>query len=356
MAPFANRPAPGPRNSVFKNLMVYRLAADWSATLAQIEPGLAKTPFHECGTTQAMSIGWVSPRGVAHGPLVEPVAGQWLMMLMVEQKVVPGSVVRRQVEALAEKIEKDTGRKPGRKQHKELKDQALLDLLPMAFTKQAAIRVWIAPEERLLLIDSSSSGRADEVLSALSDALSGLSAQLVNTALSPAAAMSEWLLSGEAPAGFSIDRDCELKAADGEKPVVRYARHALDIVEVREHITAGKQPTRLALTWQGRVSFTLTESLQLRKLSFLDGVFEKTAGASKDEQFDADAAISTGELLPLIGDLLDALGGEQTFGDAVQAAGKVATTASVPKPKPAQNTAAAAAAGTLPPPWLSTTE
>ena len=337
--------------------MVYRLGADWSATVAQIDTALAKSPFTECGATQPRSAGWVSPRGVAHGPLVEVVAGQWLMMLMVEQKVVPGAVVKRQVDALAEKIEKDTGRKPGRKQQKELKDQALLDLLPMAFTKRATVRVWIAPEDRLLVIDAASSARADELLTALADALTGLSAQLINTAISPAAAMADWLVSGEPPAGFAIDRDCELKAADGEKPVVRYARHALDIAEVREHITGGKQPTRLALTWQGRVSFVLTEGLQLRRLAFLDGVFEKTAGASRDEQFDADAAISTGELLPLIGDLLDALGGEQVLG-ATPAAEPAAAAA----PAAAGSSAAAAPAapappappGALPPPWLAT--
>jgi recombination associated protein RdgC len=95
--------------------------------------------------------------------------------------------------------------------------------------------------------------------------------------------------------------------------VVRYARHALDIAEIREHILAGKQPTRLALTWQGRVSFMLTDALLVKKIAFLDGVFE--SGGKKEDNFEADAAIATGELAPMIGDLLDALGGEQVFGD-----------------------------------------
>ncbi len=295
--------------------MLYRLGPDWSATVAQIEEALAKTPFAECGATQPRSLGWVSPRGEDHGVLIEAVAGQWLLQLMVETKVVPGAVVKRQVDALAEQVEKQTGRKPGKKQRNELKDQALLDLLPMAFTKRAAVRVWIAPAERLLVIDAGSQARADEVLTALSDALPGLSAQLINTAVSPAAAMADWLVSGEPPAGFSIDRDCELKAADGEKPVVRYARHALDIAEIREHIQAGKQPTRLALTWEGRVSFMLTDGLLVKKISFLDGVFEGQNGKA-DEGFDANAAIATGELAPMINDLIDALGGEQVLGAA----------------------------------------
>ena len=122
--------------------------------------------------------------------------------------------------------------------------------------------------------------------------------------------MSDWLLSQEPPAGFSIDRECELKAADDSKAVVRYAHHALDIEEVQQHITHGKLPTRLALTWQGRVSFTLTGTLQIKKLSFVDGVLQDDATSIKDDRFDADAAIATGEVRKLIADLLEALGGE----------------------------------------------
>ena len=329
---------------MFKNLLLYRLGLDWSATVQQIEDALAAVRFVECGLTQARSSGWVPPGGEEHGALIEAVNGQWLMQLMVEQKVVPGSVVKRQVDALALQVEKQTGRKPGKKQRNELKDQALLDLLPMAFTKRSAVKVWVAPAERLLVIDASSASRADEVLTALTQALPGLSATLVNTAVSPAACMAEWLVSGDAPAGFSIDRDCELKAADGEKPVVRYARHALDIAEIREHIVGGKQPTRLALTWQGRVSFMLTEGLQIKRVSFLDGVFE--AGPTKKaESFDADAAIATGELAPLIGDLIDALGGEQVFGQA-----PAAGAAAVAKPSP-ERVGDAAPGGTVVPPW-----
>ncbi len=324
--------------------MVYRLAPDWQPTVAAIGDALATVPFAECGATQPRAMGWVSPRGEAHGALVEAIDGQWLLQLMVESKLVPGAVIKRQVETLAAQIEKTTGRKPGKKETRELKDQALLDLLPMAFTKRASVKVWISPASRLLVIDAGSASRADETLTALTQVLPGLSAQLINTAVSPQAAMADWLVSGEPPTPFTIDRDVELKAADGEKPVVRYARHALDLPEIREHIAAGKRPTRLALTWNDRVSFVLTESLQLKKIAFLDGVFEGRV-ADGDEGFDANAAIATGELAPMIGELIDALGGEQVFGEAA------APAASPLAAVPAATAAASAAAPMTLPPW-----
>jgi len=305
---------------VFKNLIVYRIAAGWSVGAAEMEATLAKARFVECGATQPLSLGWTEPRGVAHGPLAEVVAGQLLLKLATEQKVLPASVVKRRVDAMAAHIEQSSGRKPGKKQKKELKDEALLELLPQAFTKQAAINVWIDAKQMLLMVDASSPARADEVVTLLVKSFDGLSISHVATVESPAVAMTRWLATGDAPVGFSIDRECELKSADEMKSVVRYARHPLDTDEVRRHIQEGKLPTKLALTWQGRVSFLLTEAMQIKKIAFLDGVFDG-AGTSggDDDRFDADAAIATGEVRQLIPDLLAALGGEQEDEAAVSA-------------------------------------
>lgn len=119
--------------------------------------------------------------------------------------------------------------------------------------------------------------------------------------------MAHWLRTQEPPFGFSIDRECELKSSDEDKSVVKYGRHPLDIAEISAHIAAGKLPTKLALTWQGRVSFVLTEDLHLKKLKFLDVVAQDT-----DEGFDADVAIVTAELSLLIPSLIEALDGEVT--------------------------------------------
>ncbi|MFY7863847.1 recombination-associated protein RdgC [Roseateles sp.] len=333
---------------MFKNLMVYRVGPDWKSTVEQIEDQLAKTVFVECGATQQQSMGWAPPRGIEHAPLIEDVGGHWLLKLVIEQRVLPGSVVKRKTEELAARIEAETGRKPGKKQTKDLKEQATLELLPMAFTKQSAIRVWIAPAQHLLMIDAGSASRAEEVVTLLIKELPGLNLHLIQTAEAPATCMAAWLMDGVPPEGFSIDRECELKSADEMKSVVRYARHALDIEEVRQHLTGGKAPTRLAMTWRDRVSFMLTDTLQIKKISFLDLVFEGRDSPEKDEAFDADAALATGELCKLIPELIDGLGGEHDF----LAAG--AALAALPQPAELTLPGAAAASTSSsaePAPW-----
>jgi recombination associated protein RdgC len=139
--------------------------------------------------------------------------------------------------------------------------------------------------------------------------------------MSASASMAHWLGSREAPHSFTVDRDCELKMPDEQKSTVRYSRHTLEIDEVAQHITAGKVPTQLAMTWNDRVSFVLTESAQIRKLKLLDVVMDGVEKPGKDDDgFDADAAILTGELSALLPDLLEALGGELTEGAAAPAA------------------------------------
>ncbi len=301
---------------MFKAVTLYRIVS----MPGTFSPGTVDLNFHmfePCGASQEKSVGWVPPRGNEHGALLETVAGQWILKLMTETKTVPADVVRRKVEEQVKAIETTTGRKPGKKERRELTEDARLALLPMAFSKVSATLLWIDPESRILAIDSTSQSKTDEALTALIKSVDGLQLSLVNTKTSPAAAMSHWLSTHEAPQGFSVDRECELKAMDESKAVVRYSRHALDTDEVSQHIAQGKVPTRVAMTWNDRVSFVLSDSLALKKVELLDVAFQEayTEQANAADAFDADVALFTGEFKQLLPDLLAALGGSMEAGE-----------------------------------------
>ncbi len=295
---------------MFRNLIVHRLAGGWDEVEPQLDDRLARAAFVPCGPTQPVSSGFVPPRGRPHAPLAEQVDGQWLLTIATEQRLLPGSVVRARVDELAARLEQESGRAPGRKRRLELKEEAVQALLPQAFTRRSQCRVWIDPAQRLLMVDAGSAARVDDAVTQLVKTLDPLAVAPLSTALSPAAAMAGWLAEDEAPAGFSIDRDCELKAGDDSRSAVRYASHPLDIEEVREHVRAGKRPTRLAMTWQSRLSFVLADNGALKKLKFLDVTMQdRPDGLGPDEAFEADMAIATGELSRLLPGLIDALGG-----------------------------------------------
>jgi recombination associated protein RdgC len=295
----------------FKNLQIFRLTDAWDYSTEQLAEKLQKGIFLGCGATDRAAHGWVPPRG-EEAELVFSVQRQQLIALGIEQKLLPASVVRQYAQAKLTDIEAAQGYKPGKKQARDVREQIELELLPRAFVKRGLTYVWIDPVNRWLLVDASSSARADEVMDQLKLSLGELPITLIKTQLAPATAMTQWLAAGAAPGSFSIDRDCELCAAAEERAAVRYVRHTLDSEEVRAHIAGGKSATRLALTWSDRVSFVLTEQLQIKRLAFLDLLKEDAERQSDnaDDLFAANFSIMSGELSQLLTGLVEALGGE----------------------------------------------
>ncbi|MES2955931.1 MAG: recombination-associated protein RdgC [Pseudomonadota bacterium] len=324
---------------MFKSASFFRIADDFVLPpLDALEEALQATRFLPCGATQPESSGWVAPRGNKSTALVEIINRQLIVRLCTERRPVPASAIKAAVEERIEKYKQETGReRVGAKIKKEFKEEVLMDLMPRAFTKQSSTTLWIDPVHKFLVVDSGSLTGADKVVSFLVEALSSvpgsasLKAQPVQTTLSAAASMAHWLSSQEAPVGFTVDRDCELKMPDDEKSTVRYSRHTLEIDEVAKHIAAGKVPTQLAMTWNERVSFVLSDAGQIKKLKLLDVVLDGIGEKGKDDDgFDTDAAILTGELSTLIPDLLEALGGELS----ADASAPTPEAAQTPKPAP----------------------
>ncbi|MDR0578634.1 MAG: recombination-associated protein RdgC [Candidatus Accumulibacter sp.] len=292
----------------FKNLQIFRLPNSGELTLEAIEARLAGHPLQPCEGGLPSSFGWVPP--CADGALAHSVDRQWLLALGSERKLLPASVVKRHVKDRARLIEEDEGRRVGRRELRDLHAAITQELLPRAFVDKRTTHAWIDPAGGWLAIDAAAPARADELIEQLHKAVDKLRILPLKTMRSPSAAMTDWVADGEAPAGFSIDQDMELRSA--ENAVVRYARHPLDGEEIRAHIATGKVVTRLGMTWGDRISFVLDDKLQLKRLNFLDILKESTEGQAENEEerFDLDFALMAGELARLLDDLLAALGGE----------------------------------------------
>lgn len=315
---------------MFKNLQLYRLPHDWGMTADRLSSQLSRASFQPCGSLDIQTTGWTSPVGHATHELVHSVSGQWLIALRIQQRLLPASVIKQAAEDRAEEIEAQQGCKPGRKQMKEIKDAVITELLPRAFTRDKLIHAWIDPTNGYLGINAPSKSAAEPVVEYLHRALDELPLLLVNTEISPASAMTDWLSGSEAPGEFSIDEDCELRAIDDEASAVRYVHHSLEGKEIREHIASGKQVSKLGLTFDGRIAFMLTDRLELKRIETLDGLSDEAEGTEEargqEEKFDADFLLITAEFAKLIPALFEALGGEVNMhaGDLVEQAKEAA--------------------------------
>jgi recombination associated protein RdgC len=296
----------------FKNIVMYNIEPTKPQVKEKLEHALDRCPFVPTAPTQQKSQGWVPPRGHAHGALLEAVNGHYILALQTEVRTVPSQTLALEVEAQAQLIEHETGRKPGRSVLRDIREQALLKLLPDAFPKQSRTFVWINPLLKLIVVGASSVQRADDAVTMLCREIEGFAISRVHTEMKPATLMACWLAEGTPDYDeFTLGRDCELVSCDESKSVVRYAKHPLDVPEVSERIKQGMWPRTLSLTWRDRISFMLTDQLQLKKLALLDVVFETNAAKKNkpatDEAFDADVAIFTGEMHKLLPELIAAL-------------------------------------------------
>jgi recombination associated protein RdgC len=293
----------------FKNLQIYRLPAPWAFTPEQLEAALQPQGFVPASSNELLRQGWDSPRG--NGSLVHVVNKQMLLLLGSEKKLLPGSVINQVAKAKAAEMEEQQGFPPGKKAMRELKERVADELLPRAFSIRSNVWVWIDPVNGWLVVDAASPSKADDVIKLLLKAVDKMPLESLRIQRSPVAVMTGWLEADEAPYGFTIDQDTELRATGESKAAVRYVKHTLEPDDIRRHIAAGKQCTRLAMTWNDRISFVLTEALAIKGVKPLDVIKEgETVTHSDDERFDNDMVLMTGELSKLMADVVEALGGE----------------------------------------------
>nr|WP_199068670.1 recombination-associated protein RdgC [Chromobacterium sp. ASV5] len=294
----------------FRQLSFYRLNTENTPTAEQLLGALEKKPFQPCMGLDWFSEGWVPPAGHLEAP-VHVARDYQMISLRREDKVLPASVIRDFVELKVQDIENRELRKVGRKEKLALKEQVTDDLLPRAFVRSSRLNAYIDSRRGWVMVDSGTASKAEALLTKLREALPPFPAALPRTQIAPHTAMTDWLAAGEAPHGFELDADCELKDSGENGAVIRCSRMDLTAEEVRQHIATGKQVTKLGLIWNEKIRFQLTDTLQLKRLQFLDLLQEEASQAGDDREslFEATLLLMGEELGELADALIYALGG-----------------------------------------------
>ncbi|MCP5159126.1 MAG: recombination-associated protein RdgC [Gammaproteobacteria bacterium] len=297
----------------FKNLSLFRLVEPLSLSIETLATQLERRAFQPCPSHQPSTTGWTPPLGRKARDQVHAVAGRWLLCLRTEEKVLPPIVVNQ---ALAERIAliEDEQRRPVRRREKQdLRDQLVQELLPRALTRSRLGYVYLDLATGWLVVDSASPRGVEEITGTLRETIGSLPIAPPKVKQSVAAVMTAWLVEGQAPAEFALGDSCELREGGETGGVVRCRGQDLTGDEIRAHLDAGKQVTRLGLIWNERLAFVLDEALIVRRVQFLDVVRESLLDMATDSPeavFDAEFALMTGELALLLPRLLELFGGE----------------------------------------------
>ncbi len=300
---------------LFRNLQVFRFTKDFTLTAEELETSLAEEIFIPCGSQQMSSYGWVEPLGKTGDMLTHITNGRMMICARKEERLLPASVVRETVEIQAEQIEADQGRRIFPSERRRLRDEAVQQLLPKAFTKTQLTYAYIDTNLQMLIIDASSHKRAEELTILLRQTLGSLPVipPIVNQA--PAAVMSYWLLKSSLPEDMQVGSVCELRDVSDSATVLRSKGLDLQSEEFLSHIDTGMQVIKLELEWKENCQFVVKEDLSINRLKFNDLLKESLQDLDKDDiagRFDADFAIMGGEIAELLPLIFDAFGGIDT--------------------------------------------
>ena len=291
----------------FRNLTLFRFSPAVAADLARLDTALDEHRLRPCGPQEMFTRGFVPPVGRGEGePLTHSVKQCTMFTVGGEDKLLPAQVVNEELHRKVQKIVEEEDRKVSGRERKRLKEDLLLELLPRAFVRQSRMATYVDKANGWLVLDTASRKSAENALSQTRDALGSFPAVPLAPEEAPRVLMTDWLASGNLPAGLTLGDECELRdPATATGAIARCRRQDLDAEEVKEHLRNGKQVFLLGLTFDERISFVLGEDLVIRKLKFLDVVLDEMADSQADAhaEMDASLALLTLELARLLGKL-----------------------------------------------------
>ncbi len=300
----------------FRNLLVYRLTQDLPFAADELQAALAAKPARPCASQELTTYGFVAPFGKGEdAPLVHVSQDFILIAARKEDRILPGSVVRDALKEKVDEIEAEQMRKVYKKERDQIKDEIIQAFLPRAFIRRSTTFAAIAPKQGLILVNSASPKRAEDLLSTLREAIGSLPVRPLTVKMAPTAVLTEWVKTQQAADHFTVLDECELRDPQEDGGIIRCKRQDLTSDEIQLHLSTGKQVTQLSLAWQDKLSFVLDEKMIVKRLRFEDLLQDQAEQDGGDDDLSQQDASFTlmmltfGEFLP---QLFDALGGEET--------------------------------------------
>ncbi|WP_133406311.1 recombination-associated protein RdgC [Parashewanella tropica] len=296
----------------FKNLTLYRFNKPFSIDTEQLEQALSSFSFTPCSSQDVSKLGFSKALGKLGQTLVHSANGIHLISMTKEEKLLPAQVVKEAVDEKVSVIEDQENRKVTKKEKDAFKEDVIATLLPRAFSRRSQIKALIMPEQQLVVVDSSSATKAEEMLSLLRKAIGSLPIVPVSFSAPIENTLTAWLETSEIPASFEVQDEAELKSVSEEGGIVRFKQQELFEEEVLAHIASGKQVHKLALHFGQSIAFVVQSDASLKRLKFSEefrAINDEVGNEDPMARMDADYALMCGELKALFESLFKALGG-----------------------------------------------
>lgn len=294
----------------FKNAITFRVLSPVAEVLGKLE-NLAEFAYSPCGPLDPLRFGFTPPIPGTTG-FFHSANGVVIFATKREEKILPASVIRAKVQDEVKRISDTESRPVSRKEREAIKDEIIFKLLPNALSKINIDYAMYDTSTQLLIVDTSSRARAEDICSKLREALGGLRCLPLHSRKTPVQVMTNWVQNGEEEP-FEIGKAAVLQHSRGG--TIRIKDMDLDTDQVNNHIAQGMSVSSLQLAVKDQASFILGGDLSLKRIKFADLIIEQAIDSNPEslaEQFDADFCIMANSLRIVLAQVVHAMGGVES--------------------------------------------
>lgn len=296
---------------LFKNIILYQLTTPFNYSSEALNEKLQTNAYLPCPRYENASQGFVSPYQNDHELFVHTLQHCMLFAFCKEEKIIPSSVIKDELQSKIMLLEKNEGRTVYRKEKNALKEEILLNLRQQAFTRKTVTYAYVDTKLNWLIINTASRNKAEEICSLLRKTLGSFKVSLPGLKRQPHLTMTHWLTDKQDLPNFTIDNNCEMLDPKQKSAMIKCKEQDLNADEIIKHLQLGKQVVKLAMSWDNKISFEFSEDLAIKKIKFADLMEnhkEEIKNKTPQERLDMDFAIMTGEFsnfLPNLWSLFD---------------------------------------------------
>lgn len=245
---------------IFKNINPYQLSRriDYQA-LANL---LSEKEFISCLPSQESSAGFAR---ISDGTgFLISANDVHLFCLKLEEKSVPPSVVNELYKKLLAK-ENESGNTLTGTERSELKASARQSLLPKTFGKISRVWAYVDNRNHTLIINTSSPKVADGLASTIRNRFSSLDVKPFRPDADVSKILTDWMLTGLAPAPFTLGRKCEINDGSG---TIKYTNRNLDDDQLRKYLQNDMSLISVGLSYDERCDFLLSTDFVIKEIEY----------------------------------------------------------------------------------------
>jgi recombination associated protein RdgC len=288
----------------FKQIQLFQLTSPVQSSANSLAERLEPLAYKPCLPTMPTSMGWVSPIEDDE-VLARGINGCIMICLQIEEKILPASVVGQTLKDKIKEIEVNEARKVRKNEKLNFKDEIIHTLLPRAFSKYTRIPAYIDTRNGWLVLNTTSPAKTELFISLLKKSLGDIIEPF--EVIKPAAILTQWLKSQAYPKEFSIEKSCVLQDPNQQNRVIRCQEQDLFAGSIQSLVKDGCEAIQVALCWQDRINFVLSDNFMLRSVRLADeDITElKEDVETKQQRFDADFVLMSEMFTGMILDVLN---------------------------------------------------